>query len=310
MAKKIPGFASDIETKPIEWMKIGQLRENVFSLTGERCTSAMIYNYEKHGLIQPSARTTGGLRLYTQEDLKTVACIKTWQAEGLSLHQIKEKINRGETQTIFKDFNPDLPIDRCGLILSASKKLFPQNGYEETTLQNIANEAGVPVSAIYQCFDSKEDIFLTIVKNMHFGQLLREIKDLLPLKKSICYEEVRQTLIHLSTYFLQDHLINADFMRLLLRMSYTFPELSHRYVKEFIIPMQDILEEYFRFLIQKELFREVNTSLAVRVFFGIWADITFLRDVMKAGEFLSLPEKKDVGPIIDMFLGGMLKNSS
>ena len=49
--------------------------------------------------------------------------------------------------------------EKRGCILKAAREVFAQNGYSETTMANIAEKAGMPVSSLYNFFKNKEDIF-------------------------------------------------------------------------------------------------------------------------------------------------------
>lgn len=46
--------------------------------------------YEEMGLVDPSDRTTGGFRLYTEEDVARLATLKGMKPLGLTLEEIKE----------------------------------------------------------------------------------------------------------------------------------------------------------------------------------------------------------------------------
>lgn len=49
-------------------------------------------------------------------------------------------------------------------IIKAAKKEFLENGYTGSNLRSIAKEAGVTTGAIYFFFDSKEDLFVTVIR--------------------------------------------------------------------------------------------------------------------------------------------------
>ena len=51
---------------------------------------------------------------------------------------------------------------RKQIILEASEKLFLSNGYEDTTMDHIANEAGFSKGTLYNYFTSKEELYLAI----------------------------------------------------------------------------------------------------------------------------------------------------
>ncbi|MEH7083969.1 TetR/AcrR family transcriptional regulator [Neobacillus drentensis] len=68
-------------------------------------------------------------------------------------------------------------------ILKAAMTLFAKNGYEGTTLTDIAKAVGIQKPSIYNHFKSKEEIFLKIYEDIlwvHFHKiekLMEEIKD-------------------------------------------------------------------------------------------------------------------------------------
>ena len=67
----------------------------------------------------------------------------------------------GDVQSLVND--PKLVEERRRQVLSAAVKLFSENGYYTTTIQQIAKTAGVSAGLIYQYFRDKDDIlFLTL----------------------------------------------------------------------------------------------------------------------------------------------------
>ncbi len=73
-------------------------------------------------------------------------------------------------------------------ILLAAQELFSEKGFHETTVEEIAKEAGVAKGTVYIYFDSKEQIFEQVVKS-GFTELTRLIEKQIenissnPLKK-------------------------------------------------------------------------------------------------------------------------------
>jgi AcrR family transcriptional regulator len=67
----------------------------------------------------------------------------------------------GTVESVVTD--PRLVGERRQQIVSAAIKLFSEQGYYSTTIQNIAREAGISVGLIYQYFRDKDDVlFLTL----------------------------------------------------------------------------------------------------------------------------------------------------
>ena len=52
-------------------------------------------------------------------------------------------------------------------ILECAKRLFSRKGYYQTQISDIQYEAGVARGTIYQYFRNKDDIFLTLLENLH-----------------------------------------------------------------------------------------------------------------------------------------------
>jgi AcrR family transcriptional regulator len=48
-------------------------------------------------------------------------------------------------------------------VLDAALKLFLQTGYDRTSMQAVADEAGVTKPVVYACFDSKDDLFRSLL---------------------------------------------------------------------------------------------------------------------------------------------------
>ena len=55
------------------------------------------------------------------------------------------------------------PERRRPEVLDAALKLFLQTGYDGTSMQAVADEAGVTKPVVYACFDSKDDLFRSLL---------------------------------------------------------------------------------------------------------------------------------------------------
>jgi AcrR family transcriptional regulator len=55
------------------------------------------------------------------------------------------------------------PERRRPEVLDAGLKLFLQSGYDGTSMQAVADEAGVTKPVVYACFDSKDDLFRSLL---------------------------------------------------------------------------------------------------------------------------------------------------
>lgn len=64
-------------------------------------------------------------------------------------------------------------------ILNSAKAEFLQKGFKDASLRNIAKQAGVTTGAIYGYFRDKDDIFVTLVKDVldGFFNLIEEVEE-------------------------------------------------------------------------------------------------------------------------------------
>jgi AcrR family transcriptional regulator len=62
-------------------------------------------------------------------------------------------------------------------IIKAASKCFSQNGFSETTMDQIAEEAGVSKGALYWHFKSKEELFIRL-KERNIAEVLRTLQKL------------------------------------------------------------------------------------------------------------------------------------
>ena len=55
------------------------------------------------------------------------------------------------------------PAQRRALVVAAGARLFAERGYAGTTIDDIASAAGVTKPIVYRHFDSKKDLYLTLL---------------------------------------------------------------------------------------------------------------------------------------------------
>ena len=291
---------------PNPYLTIGDLAEAVTTLFGKRCTAAMIYNYERQGLIPTPERSQGGFRLFQPEDISRVILIKRFQETGLSLADIKDRLMLN-SDALAEVTLPVLPVNRREQILEAAAKVFPQNGYQETTIQDIAQKAEISSSAIYQYFASKEELFLALTERISFIDFMKDIT-LSKEQKKTNIEDLRQVLIELADAFLDAHRTNLEVMRLQISETRHFPEIGIQYCKNLIIPIESYLKQYLEFLIQEGVLPKFEVSLAIHAFFGIFLNFILAEELMFGKEILAFPTEDRTASLVDFFLHGILND--
>ena len=101
-------------------------------------------------------------------------------------------------------------------IMTAAKKVFARNGFDGTTIADVAKEAGLSFDVVYQYFDSKDALFVALIAAQEYA-LRTHVA--VALAASFGYAEVpfRATLQAMFAFFDADHAAT----RLLFRDAYT-----------------------------------------------------------------------------------------
>src|SRR5215469_3580593 len=131
--------------------------------------------------------------------------------------------------------------ERPGEILEAAFTEFARNGYAATTLDQIAERAGVTKGTIYVYFENKEHLFISMVHE--FTKATFDIvEDMFET-----HEGSTADLLRMQFSFIYQHIVEdqrrRDVLRMLIADASRFPELSDRYYQEILQPCMDRLRQ-------------------------------------------------------------------
>ncbi len=148
-------------------------------------SKATIYNYLKIGLIHKPFKASLGRSFYDSSHLVKLKQIRELkEVQKLSLSEIKQKLSTMDTQKILDSHEDDTgqvvsemkekqesirshKIDKKKHeILDASIALFSEKGYDNTTLEAIADSLQMAKSTVYLYFNNKEDLFLSCMERL------------------------------------------------------------------------------------------------------------------------------------------------
>ena len=192
-------------------------------------------------------------------------------------------------------------VARIEGILSAAKRVFSRKGYEATTVEDIALEAGFGKASLYFYFKKKEEVFLSLIKDGLEGQkkLLREIKN-----SQLSSVEKLEAVLSKMLEYVQE---NREFMRIVHSESQklyatTLREVRSSIIKEHRRTMEGIAS-IVRDGIKSGEFREVEPTLAAASFMGIIRSVIFNWFVK---DEKTLPDRYKP-MVMDIFLKGISK---
>jgi AcrR family transcriptional regulator len=125
-------------------------------------------------------------------------------------------------------------------ILEAAFAEFSRNGYATTTLEQIAERAGVTKGTIYVYFESKEQLFITMVRGL-MKMTLDTLQEMLETHQGSTADLLRAQFSFIYQYIVEDRR-RREMARLLIAEASRFPALTDRYQEEIHRPCMEFLE--------------------------------------------------------------------
>lgn len=109
----------------------------------------------------------------------------------------------------YKDRFKVISEEKQKKILDAAVEEFSSNGFNGTNINKVAKRAGISIGAMYSYFDSKDDLYLTVVERM-FGVLSKILSEV-EVKKDI-YEIVEDLFMSAHKYAVSHPQLNQIYL--------------------------------------------------------------------------------------------------
>lgn len=163
-------------------------------------------------------------------------------------------------------------------ILKASSALFSEHGYKGTSVRKIASEIGIRESALYNHFKNKEEIFLSVAKEIFTSPFSNENEDM--------KESAMKGKAYLQKFAMQYKLLtfdknNENMFRLLMIELFANKELREQFMDEFHTQNIKMLSEAFFIMMQNNIIRSADPMMVAYEFlstlFYIRLQITLMR---------------------------------
>jgi AcrR family transcriptional regulator len=126
-------------------------------------------------------------------------------------------------------------------ILEAAFEEFSRNGYASTTLDQVAERAGVTKGTIYVYFENKEHLFISMVR-----ELTKATLDTV-MEMFEQHEGSTAELLRAQFSFIYEHIVGdrrrREVLRMLIAEASRFPALADRYHDEIHRPCLDLLQK-------------------------------------------------------------------
>ncbi len=129
-------------------------------------------------------------------------------------------------------------------ILEAAFAEFSRNGYATTTLEQIAERAGVTKGTIYVYFDNKEHLFISMVREA-MNEKLEAVQSMFETHAGSTADLLRAQFSFIYQHIVEDRR-RREVVRMLIAEAARFPELADRYHHEILRPCLELLKQAIR----------------------------------------------------------------
>jgi TetR/AcrR family transcriptional regulator, fatty acid metabolism regulator protein len=153
--------------------------------------------------------------------------------------------------------------ERQKQILDAALSIFSSKGFGESTVADIAEEAGIGVGTIYNYYKDKHDLLISLIADRLISEDLLRIFGTLPARSN---EEFMQSMLEERLTFGLD---NAQKMLFLFFEIQRDQRLRRQYVSEVVGPLLNKLEKYIIAQVDNGSFRKVDARVVARTLAGM-----------------------------------------
>jgi len=139
-------------------------------------------------------------------------------------------------------------------ILEAAFEEFSRNGYATTTLDQIAERAGVTKGTIYVYFENKEHLFISMVRELTKAAI-ETVHGMFETHAGSAAELLRTQFSFIYQHIVDDRR-RREVVRMLIAEASRFPELADRYHAEILGPCLDMLRQAIQRGVDRGEFRK------------------------------------------------------
>ncbi len=181
-------------------------------------------------------------------------------------------------------------------IMQGALAVFLEYGYKGTSMDRVAEEAGVSKQTIYSHFEDKEHLFHELVEYLS-GSLFPEQQDHTKLFEL----EPEAFLIRVSQLFFEqmDRWEYKSFFRVVVAESGRFPELAQLYVKRAVEPGLAVLVAYFE---KHPELRLQDPEVIARIFRGSLASFALVQDILQGKRLVPMSRERYISGLVETVL--------
>lgn len=156
-------------------------------------------------------------------------------------------------------------------ILQAAATLFAEQGYQRTSVKEIADRAGIAPGTIYLYFDSKGDLLIGLMMR------LAELEDLDEQVGQAMRSDPRTFLTTAFQNRMERVVESEEMLRAILPQMLVQPALREQFRRQFVAPVIDLVEQYVEAQVEQGKMQPVDVPLTVRAVQSMFIGLLLLR---------------------------------
>ncbi|MBI2845964.1 MAG: TetR/AcrR family transcriptional regulator [Chloroflexi bacterium] len=198
-----------------------------------------------------------------------------------------------------------LESERKAQILRAALTVFARKGFRGATIAEIAKKAGVSEGTIYNYFRNKEDLLLSLPREILAPPLAAHFS---PEKEAESPQNFLEKVLMAS---LEQFTANVDLIRVLLASVPVMDEAAREeYLRRTVLFVSDFLEKYFQKEIARGTYRSLHPSVLARTFFGMFFVFFVTQEILLGKRTVPLTYEEIAKEAVDLFLHGALASKA
>lgn len=185
-------------------------------------------------------------------------------------------------------------------LADAALRLWAERGFDQTSVEVIAREAGLSKGAFYLYFDSKDALLEEVLRR---NALVPNIQQLIDDLQHLSLDEAVHGFVAGAWRHLCEH---RDLVLVVLRELPTHLEQAQQLVERVMVPANRLLASYLETRVDPERAKQLSMIISGRGLLGMVIFVFLSQDVLGAGRHLPVPEEEITSTIAELFLRGVM----
>ncbi|MBT4511851.1 MAG: TetR/AcrR family transcriptional regulator [Chloroflexi bacterium] len=199
---------------------------------------------------------------------------------------------------------PDTPFlveQKRERIMNAALAVFARKGYGETTVPDVAHEAGVAVGTIYNYFESKRELLISLMKERFFTASLVNLledtsqKDDMAFLSAFMENRLRFGFDNIDSFMFLFSEVNRD------------PEVRKQWVEQILKPIMARVESFIESRMAAGDFKINDPAVLARAMTGMGIGFILLYSLEREGSPIDASKPGDISLVLAELLHKGLK---